>query len=137
MPLQVFFDTSAIIALAMRRDQSHGAAVEELERLHALDADLVTSTDVLDEAVTYLRRRAGHAAAIEVGEALRNGESAALLTVDDEVRSDAWKLFRRYRDVPLSLTDCTSVALMRRFRMTEIFSFDSDLERVGLIRRPR
>ena len=136
MRLQIFFDTSAIVALTMRRDQSHEAAVEELERIQALNADLVTSTDVLDEAVTYLRRTAGHAAAIEVGEALRDGESAALLTVDDDVRSDAWALFRRYRNVPLSLTDCTSIAIMRRFRMTEIFSFDSDFGRVGLVRRP-
>ena len=137
MSLQVFFDTSAIVALAIRRDQSHAAAVDELERLQERRADLVTSTDVLDEAVTYLRRKAGQAAAIEVGEALRTGEAASLLSVDDDARTRAWAIFRRYRDVPLSLTDCTSIAMMRRFRIGEVFSFDSDFDRVGLVRRPR
>jgi uncharacterized protein len=133
---QVFLDTSAVVALALPRDECHEAATTEFDRLRSSRTDLVTSTDVIDEAVTYLRRKAGHRAAVRLGGELLSGAPARTISVDDSLRVAAWEIFRRYREVPLSLTDCTSVAIMRRFGMTEVFSFDSDFEKLRLIRLP-
>jgi predicted nucleic acid-binding protein len=45
----------------------------------------------------------------------------------------ACKKFKTFMDKPLSFTDCTSLALMEKSRITQIASFDSGFD--GLAQR--
>lgn len=58
----IFVDTSYWVALRNRRDNNHESALSLL-REHG-DSALVTSNHVRGETWTFLRRRAGHAAAV-------------------------------------------------------------------------
>ena len=125
------------MAWASSRDQHHSEAVREFERFLEEGREFELTTDVFDETVTLCLKRHGHRAAVALGQDLRAGAPFHLLEVGEQHRDEAWAIFRRHSDHPLSHTDCTSIAAMRRLGIAEVFSFDSDFDRAGLIRRPR
>jgi len=131
MPPAVFVDTSAFLAFFVPADANHEEACFLFEELRGARRPLFTSTDVVDEVVTFLRRRAGTAAAIEAGEALRDPGALRMLEVDPRLRDSAWRIFRENRSPGLSLTDCTSSAIMLDRTIAEVFTFDEDFRRLG------
>src|SRR5436190_12538348 len=79
------------------------ATLEELEKKQTA---LVTTTDVVDEIVTLVRYRLGHAAAITLGNRLLASSWCRLVEVTGEIHNAAWQIFVQYKDQSFSLTDC-------------------------------
>ena len=130
-------DTSALFALADRRDRNHGAAKQRLRRLARARRDLVTSTYVVDEVLTLVRYRLGHPPAVTIGERLLQTRWLRVVEVSDEVRLAAWQLFVRHADQLFSFTDCTSFALMHAMGLREAFTFDRrDFAAAGFVAIP-
>lgn len=126
-------DTSAWYAYARRDDPDHAAVRKALEEW---EGRLVTSHFVFDEAVTLVQARLGHAAAVKVGEALRDPEVVELFRLLPEDEEDAWGLFRRHRDKAFSFTDCTSFALMRRLHIQTAIATDRHFRQAGFQAQP-
>jgi predicted nucleic acid-binding protein len=134
----VFIDTSAFVALANKKDKNHGSARRFLRSLVRNRRPLITSTDVADEVVTLVRMRMGHRVAVEVGEAIFESQWCRLLEIDSALRERAWTLFKRFDDQTLSLTDCTSFAMMQSLAIEDAFTFDrKDFAAVGFVPLPR
>ena len=134
----VFVDTSAFVALANRKDRHHASACRFLRSLARSRRPLVTSTDIADETVTLTRMRLGHRIAVEIGDAIFESRWCRLLEIDSALRERAWTLFRRYDDQTLSLTDCTSFAVMQSLAIEDAFTFDrKDFAVVGFVPVPR
>ncbi len=127
----MLIDTSALVGIFMRDDDWHEPAVEAMEKLQAGRKMMLTTSDVFGETLTALRRWAGHAQAVKVGDILRRSGLVKLVSIDDATREAAWKLFKKYDDQLLSFTDCTSFATMDRFQIGEAFTFDDDFRKVG------
>ncbi|MBI3015603.1 MAG: PIN domain-containing protein [Candidatus Tectomicrobia bacterium] len=70
-PILLFVDTSAWYAILDRTDRNHPAAIRFARQV---TAPFVTSTYVLDETVTLVKRHLGHAAATRFGQRLWNEE---------------------------------------------------------------
>lgn len=129
----VFVDTGAFAALADRNDRHHREARRLLRRLARERRTLVTSTYVVDELLTLVRMRVGHAAAVRIGERLMQTRWCRIVEVSEDMRDAAWQLFVRYHDHVFSFTDCTSFALMRAMSLEEAFTFDrGDFATAGL-----
>jgi len=127
-----FVDTSAWIAyvdLHERDTDRVGKALQEK------GVRLLTSTFVLDETVTLLKRRLGHDAAVAVGDYLRSDE-VELMAVDDADVEAAWALFKARGDKAYSFTDCTSFVLMRRLGLKDAIALDDDFRREGFRVKP-
>ena len=120
----VFIDTGAFYALADTGESTHALAKATLEGLEKKQTVLVTTTDVVDEIVTLVRYRLGHAAAVTLGNRLLESSWCRVVDVTDEIRSAAWLVFVQYEDQRFSLTDCTSFATMRTMEIAEAFTFD-------------
>jgi uncharacterized protein len=132
-----FVDTSAFYALADKRDTNHRRARATLKTLARRGGSLLTTTDVFDEAVTLVRYRLGHQAAVKVGQGLLGSSWCRLVEVSRETRQAAWEIFTRYSDQSFSFTDCTSFATMRAMNLTEAFTFDrADFGTAGFLVRP-
>jgi hypothetical protein len=131
MTSSVFVDTGAWVALRYRRDGLHARAVRTLKRVRKTRTELLTTDYVLAEAVTLLKARGAVDHAIELGEMLRGGDIARLVTVEETHRDKAWTLFRRFRNLRVGYVDCTSFAVMQTERLTEAFTFDSDFRAAG------
>jgi predicted nucleic acid-binding protein len=119
----VLFDTSAIYALADRADPNHRLAVERLGKVVKAGHSLFLHSYLLVEAAALLQRRLG----LEV--ALRFLEDAGALRVHWVTAQDHQQAVALLRDRGrrgLSLVDCTSFVVMRRYGANLAFAFDDD-----------
>lgn len=130
-----FVDSSFWIGLRFRRDRRHDDARRIWE---AGTGALVTSTLVVGETWTFLRRRAGHDRAVEFHDAVTRLPSLTVRHVDEDVEGEAWRWLRRHDERAYSFVDATSFVLMRRLRIREALAFDGDFAAAGFIEaRPR
>ncbi|MCX5794210.1 MAG: type II toxin-antitoxin system VapC family toxin [Elusimicrobia bacterium] len=125
---RVYVDTSAWFSLARKDDPDHQHLSRSFEQWQGR---LVTSNFVLDEAVTLVRMRGGHAAACRLGESLRDPAFVELAPVTAEDEDEAWSWFVRHKDKAYSFTDCTSFILMRRLRIAAAISTDRHFREAG------
>jgi predicted nucleic acid-binding protein len=127
----IFVDTSFWVALRNRRDGNHAPA-EELLRQRASTA-LVTTNHVRGETWTYLRRRAGHRAAVDFLEVVERSPRIRVTHVGEDLETEALRWLRRRDDREYSFVDATSFALMRSLRIGEALTFDQDFAAAGFV----
>lgn len=127
----IFVDTSFWVALRLRRDAHHGQAAALLERVG--DQGLITSNAVRGETWTYLRRRAGHASAVDFLDGLAASPRLRVerVTADLEARALDW--LRRHDEREYSYVDATSFTLMLHLRISEALAFDGDFAAAGFV----
>jgi predicted nucleic acid-binding protein len=73
---------------------------------------LLTTNHVRGETWTYLRRRSGHAAAVDFLDSLAASPRLVLVTVADTDEADAIAWLRRHDERSYSWVDATSFATM-------------------------
>ena len=125
-----FVDTSYWIALRHRRDDHH---LEAARLWTDQRPPLMTTNHVLSETWTFLRRRAGHAAAVDFIDRATRSPRLAIHFVDQETEHEAWTWLRRHDERPYSFVDATSFAVMRRLRLAEALAFDGDFAAAGFV----
>ncbi|MFN8175949.1 MAG: PIN domain-containing protein [Solirubrobacteraceae bacterium] len=124
----IFVDTSFWVALRRHRDERHHEAVA-LTRAHA--GALVTSNHVLGETWTVLRRREGHAQAVETLDAVTRSRRVAIERIGPETERDAWRRLRDRDDREFSFVDATSFAYMAERGLQDVLTFDGDFAAAG------
>ena len=122
-------DTSFWIALAASRDQHHPDAVALWT---AQKEPVVVTNHIAGETWTFLRRRAGHAAAIAALEVFRS-RRVNLAQVDSNQEDDAWEWLGRHEERAYSFVDATSFVLMRSRRIREALAFGGDFSAAGFV----
>ncbi len=125
-----FVDTSFWVALLLPRDRSHATA----NALWSSELGaLVTTNHVVGETWTFLRRRAGHPAAVSFLDAVERSPRLAVRHVDETTEAEAVEWLRRHGEREFSFVDATSFAVMRRGRLTEALAFDGDFAAAGFV----
>lgn len=124
-----FADTSFWIALAAARDHHHGDAGILWGRQAA---PIVVTNHVAGETWTFLRRRAGHRAAIAARAVFASTE-VRLVHVEARQEEEAWRWLARHDERAYSFVDATSFITMRRLRIREALAFDGDFSAAGFI----
>ncbi len=126
----IFVDTSYWVALLLRKDPHHKKAVAlwKGER-----RSLLCTNHVVGETWTYLRRKAGHKAAVSFLDAVDDSDRVSVVHVDEFAESEALDWLRRHDEREFSFVDSTSFAMMRRSRIAEAFAFDGDFAAAGFI----
>lgn len=127
----IFVDTSFWVALRNRRDGNHAPA-ERLLKQRA-STPLLTTNHVCGETWTYLRRRAGHRAAVDFLEVVERSPRIRVRHVGEDLETEALRWLRRRDDREYSFVDATSFVLMRSLRITEALTFDQDFAAAGFV----
>lgn len=127
----IFLDTSFLVAYAISRDSKHADALA-LSKTFSTGA-LVTSTLVLGETWTSLRRRIGHARTRGWIDAVRALEHSRIERIDPVLEDQAWAWLGVHDERPYSFVDATSFALMRKLRIKEALAFDGDFAAAGFV----
>lgn len=130
----VLLDTSAVLALADRRDPCHDRARAERERLDAEREPLLVTTYVLVECFSLLDRRHGRKIATRVCRDLRNLE---LAVVDGALHDRGVAWISAHRRARVSLVDAVSFVVMEERGIGTAFAFDADFARAGFRAVPR
>jgi predicted nucleic acid-binding protein len=125
--LSVFVDTSALYALLDADDSNHAAAAAYFPELRAREP--TTHNYVALETSALVAARLGR-------RALRALHEVALprlepVWVDAAVHEAAVAMLLSASSRRLSLVDCASFEVMRRFGIETAFAFDRDFERQG------
>lgn len=133
--MKVFIDTSAFMAMILKRETLHAKAVQLYEKYKKTRANLVTSDYILDELFTRCVARAGKYGAkktIELIDEIIASEELTVLRVDLDIFERAKQTFLKFADQPISFTDATSYELYKVFVIDEVFTFDSDFKKMRL-----
>src|SRR6266446_982613 len=104
----LFIDTSYLLALELKNDQNHEAAVRHWRQLSASPPPLITTSYVFDEVVTFFNSRGYHRKATQVGDTLLRSPSLRIVHVEPAMFHDAWAYFLQHPDKTYSFTDCAS-----------------------------
>ena len=137
--IKLFIDTGAFVALHNADDKNHAITKSIFEDIvtEKKYSRLITSDYVIDEAVTTCRvRTKRHDLSVELGEAILKSESILTLKINDQIFTVAWDLYKKYKDIDLSFTDCTNVVLMRIYDINQIFTFDAQFDMFKFLRIP-
>lgn len=133
----VLVDSGYWLALEMRKDQNHPAAIKHWRSLTKRLPRLVTTSYVLDEVATFLNRRGHHDRAVAVGERLLQSPSVDFVHVDETLFHGAWQRFGNRPDKRYSLTDCVSFALMATRKIRRALTFDEHFRQEGFLVEPQ
>lgn len=125
-----FIDTSFWFAVQDRDDGRHS---EASAIVRSGIGRAVTTTPVLGETWTLLRRRMGHAAALGFLDRVGRLGDLELVHVGAAAEDAAWKWLRRHDERAYSFVDATSFAVMRQRRIREALAFDGDFTAAGFV----
>jgi len=129
-----FLDTTVFIAATFPKEKHHkeGRAILTSIEKGALGKPVITDY-ILDEVITFVRKRKSIAASIETLDAILYSPRLKLVKVDNRIFEAGIQLFKTYER--LSFTDAVSVATMRDLGMEIIYSFDSGFDGIPRITR--
>ena len=127
--MNVFVDTSALLALLDGDDERHDAAVETWDRLATLEPRLLTTNYVVVETLAVSQHRLGIGA---VRGLVRDVLPAIEIVFVNETQHDAGvaALLAAGRR-RLSLVDCVSFEVMRRLDVGRAFAYDRHFAEQG------
>lgn len=125
---RLFVDTGAWFAHAVRTDRDHVAAMSVVGNNQSR---LITTDFIIDELLTlFVHRRFKHVGVLWLDEMLPS-EMVEMVRVEAEDFNEACRIYSQYQDKEWSLTDCTSLAVMRRLGIQTAFSFDEHFRQFG------
>lgn len=133
---KAFVDSSYWIAVELTDDQNHKAAQAHWNSLDLTNINLVTTSYVFDESVTFLNSRNAHQTALNLGESILLSPRIELIHVDEELFFDGWKMFQGYHDKRFSLTDCISFIAMKKYEIQTALAFDKHFVQAGFDTEP-
>src|SRR3989344_3936439 len=132
---RVFIDTSAWISYFLENEPDHEVVDAAFRKLIVEDWGMFTSSDVVDETVTRLVYKDQFIATKKFVKYFQEAMEQRVLVqlwVDDVAQEEALGLVMRFYEHRLSLTDATSIALIKRFKIDVILSLDDDYKKVGM-----
>lgn len=132
---KIFVDSSAWIAFAAEKEPRHVVVVQTVKQCLERGDLLFTSNDVVDETITRLIYTVGYQkASLFLKYFLENLKKNTLrqLWTDEQVQMEAFGLVEKFAEHKFSLTDATTVVLMKRFHIETILTLDSDFAKIGI-----
>lgn len=114
----ILLDAGPVIGFLDRRDQWHASSARGWPRVVER---CVTTEAVLAEASHVIGRRGG-SFALPVELVLAAG--VPVVTLDDDARTAAAALMRRYENLPMDYADATLVVLGEALGVERVFTFD-------------
>ena len=124
----IFLDTSAVMALADTGDEHHAKAVAAMARLASEGHALLTHNYVLIESAALLQRRLGLQSALAF---LADAEKLTVHWVALGDHTEAVGLLAERNRRGLSLVDCMSFIVMKKYGVTAALAYDADFEAEG------
>jgi len=123
----VFIDTGVFVAVRNADDKYHKRAKKLMRRaLKGEYGTIYTSDYVFDEAVTVaLVRTKRIDLAVDVGNYILLSPRIKMIFVDQTIFREAWRIMQKYHDKMLSFTDATTLAIMQRYGIQYLMTFDT------------
>lgn len=139
MMRSVFIDTSTWISYSLSNQPRHSTIRKLMKQLLKDGITIYTSNDVIDETVTRLVYHTNPQIIdkfINFIEESTKTHSIIQLWIDEQIQLEAYGLVKKFYEHKLSLTDATTIALIKKFNIDSVISLDSDFVKVGISTLP-
>ncbi len=130
----VLVDTAAWIALVNTRDELHNSAEQIMTDLRRRDVTLMTTEFVLLEVANGLCTSGWRAKLVKLIDGLRSLPHLQIVPADTSLLAEGWNLYRNRTDKEWSLTDCTSIVVLQKERIEQVFTSDHHFEQAGFVK---
>jgi uncharacterized protein len=127
----LFVDSGPLVAVVNPGDQHEPEARQGWLRLATLHLPLVSTEHVLDEVATAICRAQSPRCAADWVTQQLDSELIRWVSCGPEDWRAATNWLTRYSDQRISFTDALSFSLMRRLKITEVFTFDRHFALAG------
>ena len=127
----LFVDTGGWMACADAADPSHVPCCAARDAAFEAGQTLITTDFVVDETLTLIRFRLGLDAADAWWQQIDRSARLRWERIESDRFERARHLFFQYRDKDFSFTDCTSVAIMRELKLTQVITTDRHFHQLG------
>lgn len=132
--MKVFLDTGFFLAFFVASEKHHSAIVRKYKQYRKGRALFFTSTYILDELFTRLVYDFGNNETLKIvrrlDASLAKGE-IALLEIDGTVFKKATEVLLKFSEHRISFTDATTYVLYKELKLDEVFTLDSDFQKIG------
>ena len=127
----IFLDTFYLQSLADYQDNSHQMAIKMTNRLGRFAS--VTSEMVLTELLNALCGRGAYLrqVALNMVEELQQSQTVEIVPQTPQLFADALVFYRQRQDKCYSLTDCSSMLIMRQKKISDALTFDRHFQQEG------
>lgn len=132
----LFADTAGWMVCADAADPAHLAAMTARDAWLEIGGLFVTTDYIVDETLTLIRLRLGHAAAEAWWKQVDGSSRIRWESISPARAEKARGLFFRYHDKDFSFTDCTSFVVMRELKLREALTTDHHFAQMGFTLRP-
>jgi predicted nucleic acid-binding protein len=122
-------DSGALLALVDRTDKFHKRAAV-FTGANASARFYIPET-VFVETMVLVKARLGSKAALELGRRIRRGAELQIVELARADWQETWNIFSRYTDKEWSYVDCSILAVARRLKTFEVFTFDGHIEQMA------
>ena len=128
---KIFLDTFYLQALASTGDDAHKQAISIAAKLGKFQG--ITSEMVLTELLNALCSRGEYLrkSAIRLTHRLQNDGRTIIIPQTSQQFEQAFEFYQRRLDKGYSLTDCSSMQIMREQDINEILTFDKHFQQEG------
>ena len=126
----IFLDTSAIFALADAQDSNHNQALDLFGQALGTGEEILVHNYVVVESAALLQRRLGLNTSLRFLDETQAFQIHWISSTDHE---QAVTLLNERSRLGLSLDDCASFVVTRRFGVSHALAFDSAFEQEGFI----
>lgn len=136
---KLLVDTSAWLSFLLKNEQFHQQIKIIFAEEQKKGSVFYTTNDIVDETVTRLIYDNNRKIALQFMDFVEEGIKSKVLVqfwTDEEIQEEAFESIRKFKDQKLSLTDATSVVIMKRFKLDAIFTLDSDFKKIGIVSLP-
>lgn len=120
---EVLVDCDAFVGFFFSNDAHHSACYTIFEQFSKDHTNLATTNYTIAETATVLSRHSGQPLARSFLDYVETGVFP-IIYVDEMIQAQAISIFRDVENKKTSLFDCANVAVMRKFGISKIFSFD-------------
>lgn len=136
---KLLVDTSAWLSFLLKNEQFHQQIKIIFAEEQKKGSVFYTTNDIVDETVTRLIYDNNRKIALQFMDFVEEGIKSKVLVqfwTDEEIQEEAFESIRKFKDQKLSLTDATSVVIMKRFKLDSILTLDSDFKKIGIPSMP-
>ena len=121
--IEILVDSDAFVGRFYPNDKHHKTAKGIFSELEEKGSSIATTSMVVAETATVLSHRSGQDLARTFLSTIEKS-TLPVIHMDEKLQREAITIFKDQDKRGTSVTDCANVAVIQRFKIQAIFSFD-------------